>query len=100
MQSLARLAVALALAGLAACGSDGTKITDAAVDSPIDSGGEVEIDAGVDASAALPAYELTGGGTGLRGTRYGADVQIGHGFGQAPVGNGTIKAEGNAAVKP
>jgi hypothetical protein len=85
--------------GMAACGGPSNTIKDAAVDSPTDTGGQVDIDAGVDASAPLPAYELTGGAAGLHGTRYSADVQVGHGFDQAPVG-ATLKAEGNAAVKP
>ena len=96
---LSRVTLAIMLLGLAACGGGSATIKDAAPDTATDSGGEVVIDAGVDAAAALPAYELTGGAAGLRGTRFSADVQIGHGFDQAPVGT-TIKAEGNAAVKP
>lgn len=86
------------LLAIAACGGNPTTIRDAGVDGG-DAGGEVILDAALDAAAPLPAYELTGGAAGLRGTRFSADVQIGHGFGQAPVGT-TIKAEGNAAVKP
>jgi hypothetical protein len=66
--------------------------TDAAVDAPVD--------AAVDASAPLPAYEITGGARKVTGARFSADVQIGHGVGQAPAsGNGT-EIQGNAAVKP
>ncbi|MBK9032089.1 MAG: hypothetical protein IPL61_12350 [Myxococcales bacterium] len=91
--------LAIILLGIAACDGGSATIKDAAIDTPTTIDGAADIDAGVDASAALPAYELTGGAAGLRGARFSADVQIGHGFDQAPVGT-TIRAEGNAAVKP
>jgi len=100
MLAAARNACAIILLGIAACGGDHPTIRDAAVDAPTDRGGEIDIDAAVDAAQALPAYEITGGAAGLRGTRFAADVQIGHGFAQQPVAGTTTKAEGNAAVKP
>lgn len=66
---------------------------------PIDAPIDAEVDA-VDAPAPLPAYELTGGARNVRGSRFAADVQIGHGIGQQPAtGNGKTM-QGNAAVKP
>ena len=96
---LSRLNLVIFLVGTAACGGGSAAIRDAAIDTPSSPDGQAEVDAGVDASAPLPAYELTGGAAGLRGTRFSADVQIGHGLDQAPIGT-TIRAEGNAAVKP
>lgn len=96
---LSRLNLVILLVGAVACGGGNAAIKDAAIDTPSSPDGQAGIDAGVDAAVPLPAYELTGGAAGLRGTRFSADVQIGHGLDQAPVGT-TIKAEGNAAVKP
>ncbi|HUQ03391.1 MAG TPA: hypothetical protein VM261_12900 [Kofleriaceae bacterium] len=66
--------------------------TDAAVDAPDD--------AAVDASAPLPAYEITGGARKVTGARFSADVQIGHGVGQEPASGDGKEIQGNAAVKP
>jgi hypothetical protein len=70
----------------------GPPITDADVDAPVD--------AAVDASAPLPAYELTGGARKVTGSRFAADVQIGHGVGQEPAAGSGKEIQGNAAVKP
>lgn len=91
-------AVALALGLASAACDDGKPVFQDA--GPIDAAVDAEVDAPVDAATPLPAYEITGGARQVRGTRFSADVQIGHGLGQAPVqGNGKT-AEGNAAVKP
>ncbi len=92
------LALLLALSG---CPDNKQKFadagpTDAAVDAPEDA----PVDAAVDASAPLPAYELTGGAAKVTGARFSADVQIGHGIGQAPASGDGKEIQGNAAVKP
>ena len=61
---------------------------------------DAAVDAPVDAPTPLPAYELTGGAKNARGTRFSADVQIGHGIGQQPATANGKKIQGNAAVKP
>jgi hypothetical protein len=91
-----RLAAAAALALLAGCKDPDPVFHDAGVDAPIDA----PIDAPVDAPAPLPAYELTGGAKNVRGTRFAADVQIGHGIGQQPASGNGKQIQGNAAVKP
>jgi len=90
--------ILLGMIGLAGCKDDAPIFRDAGPDARVDAG-DVPVDAAVDASPPLPAYEITGGAGAVRGTRFSADVQIGHGFDQAPVG-ATTTAEGNAAVKP
>ncbi|MCE9576276.1 MAG: hypothetical protein K8W52_24215 [Deltaproteobacteria bacterium] len=94
--------VAVLLACLAAgCGKP-SKFTDGGTDdaNTIDGGGTV-IDAGVpDAKPPLPAYEVTGGAAHVAGSRFAADVQIGHGIDQRPATGASHTAEGNAAVKP
>jgi hypothetical protein len=57
-------------------------------------------DAAVDAAPPLPAHEITGGAHKVRGTRFSADVQIGHPIGQQPATGNGRRLEGNAAVKP
>ncbi len=95
MSCLGKTVVLALLVAVAACADQKPRFQDAG---PTDA---MAIDAvPVDAATPLPAYEITGGAKGVRGARYAADVQIGHGIGQAPVtGNGTT-AQGNAAVKP
>lgn len=100
---LLRTATALALALLFGCKSDPPRFNDAG---PVDAGPDIDApvdaptDAPADAPTPLPAYEITGGAKNVRGTRYAADVQIGHGIGQEPAtGNGKT-IQGNAAVKP
>ena len=99
MSAVTRLVVVAALALLAGCADKNPIFEDAG---PRDAAVDAPTDAPVDAPPPLPAYELTGGAKGLRGSRYSADVQVGHGFGQQPVkdGAGQTRAEGNAAVKP
>ncbi|MGE0400496.1 MAG: hypothetical protein AB7T06_27540 [Kofleriaceae bacterium] len=84
-----------ALGGLAACGDDGNnrKLADAppSPDAPPDS---------MPPAKPLPAYEVTGGAKAVSGTRFRADVQIGHPFDQAPVVGGGKRVQGNAAIKP
>jgi hypothetical protein len=72
--------------------NDAGPITDADVDAPDD--------AAVDAPAPLPAYEITGGARNVKGARFSADVQIGHGVGQEPASGSGKEIQGNAAVKP
>lgn len=92
------LATALIMTvAVAACDGGKPAFQDAG---PTDAATDAEVDAPADAATPLPAYEITGGARSVRGTRFSADVQIGHGIGQAPAtGNGKT-AEGNAAVKP
>ncbi len=92
-----RLAVGACFALLVGCKDTPPVFNDAA---PTDAGIDAEIDAPTDAPTPLPAYEVTGGARNVRGARFAADVQIGHGVGQAPAtGNGKT-IQGNAAVKP
>jgi hypothetical protein len=83
------------------CGKS-NKLSDAG--GPIDGNtidGNVMPDAGVpDANQALPAFEVTGGAARLTGTKYKADVQIGHPIDQNRAAGTGHAAEGNAAVKP
>jgi hypothetical protein len=58
------------------------------------------IDAAIDAPLPLPNREITGGAQHVRGSRFAADVQIGHPIGQQPTTKGARRLEGNAAVKP
>jgi len=58
------------------------------------------IDAAIDAPPPLPNREITGGAQHVRGSRFAADVQIGHPIGQQPTTKGARRLEGNAAVKP
>ncbi|KAB2900718.1 MAG: hypothetical protein F9K40_09060 [Kofleriaceae bacterium] len=92
-----RLVLSAAVALLVGCKDPPPVFQDAA---PTDAGIDAEIDAPVDAPTPLPAYELTGGARNVRGTRYAADVQIGHGIGQQPAAGNGKTIEGNAAVKP
>jgi len=57
-------------------------------------------DAAIDAAPPLPANEVTSGAIKVRGTRFAADVQIGHPIGQQPTTGHGKRFEGNAAVKP
>ncbi|HVK73214.1 MAG TPA: hypothetical protein VM734_07820 [Kofleriaceae bacterium] len=101
MSRVLRTAVVGVVLALVGCADDPPRFQDAG---PGDAAVDAEpIDAAVDAPTPLPAYELTGAAKGVRGARFAADVQIGHGLGQAPVtGAGATPraAEGNAAVKP
>lgn len=91
------VAVLLAMVSLAACADDKPRFQDAG---PTDAAVDAPADAAVDAPTPLPAYELTGGAQAVKGSRFSADVQIGHGIGQAPAtGDGKV-IQGNAAVKP
>lgn len=47
-----------------------------------------------------PSRDLTGGAQRVTGTRFAADVEIGHPIGQQPAAGGQRRLEGNAAVKP
>lgn len=76
---------------IAACGDDGIRRLD---DAPLPPDSRP-----IDASAP-PAYEFTGGAKNVRGTRFSADVQIGHGISQQPSTSATKRFEGNSAVKP
>lgn len=78
---------------LAACGSDdhGRRLQDAP--NPIDA-------VAPEAAVAFPAREITGGAQHVRGSRFSADVQIGHAFDQGPMTGNHQRLEGNAAVKP
>lgn len=92
-----RLALGAVLAVLVGCKDTPPVFNDAA---PTDAGIDAEVDAPTDAPAPLPAYEVTGGARNVRGARFTADVQIGHGIDQTPAtGNGKT-IQGNAAVKP
>lgn len=92
-----RLAAAAAFALLTGCKDPGPVFHDAA---PIDAPTDAEVDAPIDAPEPLPAYELTGGARAVRGSRFAADVQIGHGIGQQPATGNGKQIQGNAAVKP
>ncbi len=93
--------VAVLLTCLAAgCGKP-NKFTDGGTDDAKTSDAGGDIDAGVpDAKQPLPAYETTGGAAHVAGSRFAADVQIGHGVDQRPATGSAHTAEGNAAVKP
>jgi hypothetical protein len=96
--SMYRALAAAAFVLLAGCKDTPPSFDDAA--NPDAGPTDAAVDAPVDAPTPLPAYELTGGAKNVRGTRFSADVQIGHGIGQAPAtGNGKT-IQGNAAVKP
>lgn len=72
---------------LAACGDDGANKLADAPPAPAD-------------AAVAPAYELTGGARNVRGSRFSADVQIGHGMSQQPATAGSRRLDPNSAVKP
>lgn len=89
--------VILALAAsVAACGKDSVHHLADAPRPPIDA----PVTPPSDSAMATPAYDITGGAHHVAGSRYSADVQIGHAIGQQPVSKGTKTLEGNAAVKP
>lgn len=96
MRCTRRLALVALVGLLGGCKQDST-FHDAGVHDAEQIDAEV---APIDAPPPLPAYEITGGARGLAGKRFQADVQIGHGVGQAPASAGTTTVEGNAAVKP
>jgi hypothetical protein len=56
----------------------------------------------VDATATAPSVglEITTGGGRMRGQRFIADVQVGHGVVQRPTRGRSVTLEGNAPVKP
>ena len=91
------LLAAVALVPLAGCPDNKPTFQDAG---PVDAAVDAPTDAPVDAPAPLPAYEVTGGAAKLSGSRFKADVQIGHGISQEPVTGGGKVLQGNAAVKP
>lgn len=91
------MAACSALLVLAACPGDTPRFQDAG---PTDAAVDAPVDAAVDAAAPLPAYEVTGGAARVRGSRFQADVQLGHGIGQTPAAGAGKTIEGNAAVKP
>jgi len=63
--------------------------------------GAVIVDAGLPAGKApLPSSEVTSGAGRVTGSRFAADVQIGHSLNQGPAAGASKAAEGNAAVKP
>ena len=76
---------------LIACGDDGTRHLD---DAPL------QPDARPIDAAVVPAYDLTSGAQNVRGSRFSADVQIGHGISQQPSTGATKRFEANSAVKP
>ncbi len=89
------LVLGLAFGGLAACGDDGGRRIGEDAPTPPDASPD-----SMPPAKPLPAYEITGGAKAVTGTRFRADVQIGHPLGQAPVLGGGKRVEGNAAVKP
>jgi len=76
---------------LLACGDDGVRKLD---DAPLAPDAK-PIDAGV-----VPSNELTSGAQTVKGSRFSADVQIGHGLSQQPSTGATKRFEANSAVKP
>jgi hypothetical protein len=101
--STGKTALGMALAALTAslsfggCADNKPTFQDAG---PIDAAIDAPVDAAVDAPTPLPAYEITGGAQKVTGSRFAADVQIGHGLEQAPASGNGKQIEGNAAVKP
>lgn len=75
---------------IAACGDDGIRhLEDAPLppDSP-------------PVTVTRPAHDITSGAQKVRGSRFAADVQIGHGISQQPTTSSTRSVEANSAVKP
>jgi hypothetical protein len=74
------------------------------IDAPIYDAGPDPSDAAPDAAPPIqggpPNTEVTTGGGRLSGSVYQMDVQLGHGFGQAPSTGGGKTTEGAAAIKP
>ena len=103
------LALAVAAAALAACGStrvpidadlpDDAMDPDMSIEPPIDAP-DAAVDAPIDGPQPLPGQEFTGGAGRVGGPTFTMDVQLGHPVGQQSLQSGTYRLEANTPVKP